>query len=38
MRWLDSITDSTVMNLSKLQDMGAWHTTVPGGPKESDMT
>ena len=38
MRWLDSITDSTVINLSKLQEIGAWHATVHGGPKESDMT
>ena len=34
MRWLDSITDSTDMNLSKLQqiveDRGAWHATVHG--------
>ena len=32
MRWLDSITDSTDMNLSKLQeivqDRGAWHAAV----------
>ena len=32
MRWLDSITDSVVMNLSKLQaiveDRGAWPATV----------
>ena len=32
MRWLDSITDSVDMNLSKLQevvlDRGAWQTTV----------
>ena len=34
MRWLDSITDSMDMNLSKLQeiveDRGAWHATVHG--------
>ena len=34
MRWLDSIIDSTDMNLSQLQeiaaDRGAWHATVPG--------
>ena len=32
MRWLDSITDSMDMNLSKLQeiveDRGDWHATV----------
>ena len=34
MRWLDSITDSMDMNLSKLQqilkDREAWHATVHG--------
>ena len=34
MRWLDSITDSMYMNLSKLQkimeDRGVWHATVHG--------
>ena len=34
MGWLDSITDSVDMNLSKLQeiakDKGAWHAAVPG--------
>ena len=37
MRWLDSITDSTDMNLSKLQetvkDREAWHATVYGVTK-----
>ena len=37
MRWLDSITDSMYMNLSKLQeivkDRGAWHTIVHGHAK-----
>ena len=34
MRWLDSITDSTDRNMSKLQeivkDRGAWHAAVHG--------
>ena len=38
MRWLDSITDSIDMNLSKLQEIvedgGAWHATVQGVPKK----
>ena len=46
MRWLDSITDSMDMNLSKLQeiveDRGFWHATVHGvkksGPCLSDWT
>ena len=36
-RWLDSITDSIDMNLSKFQeiveDRGAWHATVHGVTK-----
>ena len=42
MRWLDGITYSMEMSLSKFQDlvmdMEAWHTEVHGGHKESDMT
>ena len=41
MRWLDGITNSMEMNLSKLQeiveDRGAWHATVHG-ITELDMT
>ena len=37
MRWLDRITNSIDMNLSKLQEMvesrGAWHATVHGVAK-----
>ena len=37
MRWLESITDSMDMNLSKLQEMvkdrGAWHAAVHGVTK-----
>ena len=37
MRWLDSITDSVDVNLSKLQDIlkdrEAWGTVVPGVAK-----
>ena len=42
MRWLDTITDSMDMSLSKLQkiakDKEAWYIVVQWGHKESDMT
>ena len=42
MRWLDGVTDSMDMSLSKLQETvknrEAWRCCSPCSPKESDMT
>ena len=42
MRWLDGITDSMDMSLSKLwgivKNWEAWHVAVPWGCKELDVT
>ena len=42
MKWLNGITDSVDMSLSKLQvlvmDRKAWHAAIHRGLKKSDMT
>ena len=42
MKWLDSTTDSTEMNVSNLQDIvedrGAWHAAANGSCKDWDTT
>ena len=38
MRWLDGITDSVDMSLSKLQELGGLACCSPLGRRESDMT
>jgi len=42
MRWLDGITDSMVMSLRRLQEIGkdreTWHAAAPWGCKELDRT